>query len=134
MAVPPIHYRATDYPPQYRPVGYWRHARRQADPDGTPTPARRRRLWVLLAVALATLVLHAGIAAAYLADDSGTAKSAQSEANEGAKCEAKGEGEPATTVPPTAGEETPEPAPGDQTGGGSSDTPTADGTNRRGAL
>jgi hypothetical protein len=133
MAVPPIHYRATDYPPQYRPVGYWRHARRQTEPDGTPTPDRRRRWWALVAVALATLVLHAGIAAAYLGDDSGGTTSRQRKSDAAAQCDA-GRGQPSDTVPPTATEEIPEPAPGDPTGGGTADSATANGSNRRGAL
>ena len=64
MAVPPIQYRATDYPPQYRPVGYWRHARRRAEaPTAAPTPARASPAGGRCSPSLlATLVLHAGIA------------------------------------------------------------------------
>ncbi len=136
MAVPPIQYRATDYPPQYRPLGYWRHARRRdAGPDEAPAPRPRRRWWALLAVLLATLVLHAGIAVAYLGDSgSTTAKSSAPAAQKGARCDKPGDPDPSVTVPPTQSQETPDPGQGDQNGGGTADSSVAGGGNSRGAL
>jgi hypothetical protein len=137
MAVPPIQYRATDYPPKYRPVGYWRHARRQVEAaDGEAVPRTRRRLWVFLAVLAATLVLHAGIAAAYLGADSGTtsAKSSQPASKTAAKCDAKGQPDPAADPQPTPSADTPVSGPGDQQGSGTSDPSAAGGGSTRGAL
>ena len=115
MAVPPIHYRATDYPPQYRPVGYWRHARRQPRPRGD-AGARRGAggCGRCSASCSATLVLHAGIAAAYLAatpglDAVGAGPGAPRRAR---ACDKPGEPEPSITVPPTDSQETPDPASG----------------------
>ena len=113
MAVPPIQYRTTDYPPKYRRSGYWRHARRQSGSrrhaDARPTASGVRFL-ILLAVLVATLVLHAGIAAAYLGDDSGTPRRQGAERGQRPRCAVRRRGRrrAATTVPPsTPGEETP---------------------------
>ena len=137
MALPPIQYRATDYPPQYRPVGYWRHARRRAEgTEQVPAPRRRGRWWALLAVLLATLVLHAGIAFAYLGDSgsAATKSSAAAPAQKGARCDSKGEPDPTVTVPPTDSQDSPDPGPGGQDSGGTGDSSTAGGGNSRGAL
>jgi hypothetical protein len=93
MAVPPIPYRATDYPPKYRPLGYWRHPKPVASaPDEEEPPRRGRRALVVILAALAlTLVLHAGIAYAFLHDRSSSVvvqapKKAQQQADPGAAC------------------------------------------------
>jgi hypothetical protein len=140
MALPPIKYRATDYPPQYRPVGYWRHAGRRAEGSGDPPdPRRRGRWWALLAVLLATLVLHAGIAVAYLGDSGGTTtkSSAADPAQKGARCDAKGEPDPSVTVPPDDSQGSSDPGPGGpDTGGsgGTGDSSASSDGNSRGAL
>jgi hypothetical protein len=136
MAVPPIQYRATDYPPQYRPVGYWRHARRRADgAEEAPAPRSRGRWWALLAILLATLVLHAGIAYAYLGDSgSSTAQSSAPAPQKGARCDKPGDPDPSGTVPPTDSQETPDPGTGGADAGGAADPSDAGGGNSRGAL
>ena len=73
MSTTPTRYRATDYPAKYRPLGYWRSTRQAAavEPaDGAP--AWKGRFWLLVAVMVATLILHAGIAVAYLGSSSGS--------------------------------------------------------------
>jgi hypothetical protein len=96
MTTTPTRYRATDYPAKYRPLGYWRSARRAAAADpGDGAPRRGGRFWALTAVMVATLVLHAGIAAAYLGGSSDT--SAQSvlptaTTDPNAACAAQGQG------------------------------------------
>jgi len=137
MAVPPIRYRTTDYPPKYRPLGYWRHARRQADADGgAAAPDRfRRRFLILLAVLLATLVLHAGIAVAYLRDDSASSSEQATEevTDPEASCEDPGQPDPEADPQESPVDETPVPGAGEGTGTGDPVPPPEAGADR-GAL
>ena len=74
MPVRPVEYHPFQYPRKYRPLGYgaW-------EPPAAPAPEpvsprrRRRTVALILAALLATIVIHVGIAAAYV-DDSGPAK------------------------------------------------------------
>ncbi len=68
MPVRPIRYGPRQYPPKYRPLGY---AAFEPPPPAEPrlTAPRRRRLGLLLALLLATLAMHVGIATAYLGSD-----------------------------------------------------------------
>ncbi len=73
MPVRPIQYGPTQYPMRYRPLGYG--TRQRAD-DEEPAarairPQGRRRITVVLIAFAATLLLHAGIAFAYLGNGNG---------------------------------------------------------------
>jgi hypothetical protein len=136
MAVPPIQYRTTDYPPKYRPLGYWRHAKRHTgSPDeGGARDRGRRRFLILLAVLVATLVLHAGIAVAYL----GSSGAATSEKvtkhvkHPGASCAGQGQQDPAADQGSS-----PDDVPSAATGGGKGSSeldPSSQGGGDRGAL
>jgi hypothetical protein len=135
MATHPNRYRPTDYPPEYRPLGYWRHARRQpaADPDeANPTPKRRNKLIVFLAALFATLLLHAAIALTYLGHDGGSGTSSvERKAAAGARAAC-----PAKQSQPEPGGETPGES-GSSTGkvpAGQEPAPTGSGPNARAVL
>jgi hypothetical protein len=83
MPLPPTPYRPTDYPPKYRPLGYWQQLPEPMEPPTPPsTPPRRRWRWAALTfLLLATVVAHAGIAWADLGGDAGAGRATSSKAN-----------------------------------------------------
>jgi hypothetical protein len=87
----------------------------------------------LLAVLLATLVLHAGIAVAYLSDSGGTSTTSSRAADKGARCDTQGDPDPSVTAPPTPVPDATDPGFGDQNGG-TADSSDSGGGNSRGAL
>jgi hypothetical protein len=135
MSTTPTRYRATDYPAKYRPLGYWRSTRRAAAAESAVGPPRwKRRFWLLVALMVATLVLHIGIAAAYLGGSSDT--TAQSAlptvtTDPNAACEPQGAG---GTLDPDLVELDPSATAADGAGAANSGNPQPLGANRRSAL
>ena len=91
MPVRPVEYHPFQYPRKYRPLGYGAWEPPAAPPPEPVSPRRRRRTIALVLMALlATIVIHVGIAAAYV-DNGGPAKTvvvpASASAPSAAACE-----------------------------------------------
>jgi len=86
----PIQYGNTQYPRKYRPLMYGTHGPTEP-PAAPPRPdqSRRRRFLVLLAVLLATLLLHAGIAYALRSPSAATPSRASIAAAQHEACQKK---------------------------------------------
>jgi hypothetical protein len=135
MTTTPTRYRATDYPAKYRPLGYWRSTRQAtAAEQAEQSPSWKRRFWLLVAVMVATLVLHIGIAAAYLgssSDSSGSLVAPTVTTDPNAACVPQGQG---GTLDPDLVELDPSMTANDGAGTTNSGSPQPFGANRRSAL